>query len=80
MKYNWKMNPNQTNQQPDSDNPFLPIPVSDEQWQAVVDNDASYDGHFFYAVKTTGIFVALLVNQGYQKEKTLAFLKILNKH
>lgn len=46
MKYNWKMNPNQTNQHPDSDNPLLPIPVSDEQWQAVVDNDASYDGHF----------------------------------
>ncbi|MFC5700632.1 bifunctional transcriptional activator/DNA repair enzyme AdaA [Cohnella faecalis] len=30
--------------------------ASDEQWQAIVGNDASYDGRFFYAVKTTGIF------------------------
>ncbi|MDM5256164.1 bifunctional transcriptional activator/DNA repair enzyme AdaA [Bacillus toyonensis] len=56
MKYDWKTNPNRINQQPDSDNPILPFPVSDEQWKAVVDNNASYDGHFFYAVKTTGIF------------------------
>ncbi|EIT83741.1 ADA regulatory protein [Fictibacillus macauensis ZFHKF-1] len=34
----------------------LPLPVSEEQWQAIVHNDASYDGTFFYAVKTTGIF------------------------
>lgn len=27
-----------------------------EQWQAIVDCDASYDGTFFYAVLTTGIF------------------------
>ena len=27
----------------------------------------------FYAVKTTGIFVALLVNQGYQKRKHWLF-------
>lgn len=33
-----------------------PAPLSDEQWQAVVENDASYDGLFYYAVKTTGIF------------------------
>ncbi|WP_245376020.1 bifunctional transcriptional activator/DNA repair enzyme AdaA [Paenibacillus eucommiae] len=25
-------------------------------WQAIISNDASYDGQFFYAVKTTGIF------------------------
>ncbi|WP_281170152.1 bifunctional transcriptional activator/DNA repair enzyme AdaA [Paenibacillus pinihumi] len=35
---------------------ILPLPVSDEQWQAVSTNDASYDGTFFYAVRTTGIF------------------------
>lgn len=37
---------------------MLPIPesVSDEQWRAIVDNDASYDGQFYYAVKTTKIF------------------------
>ncbi|MBD8497927.1 bifunctional transcriptional activator/DNA repair enzyme AdaA [Paenibacillus arenosi] len=30
--------------------------IVDEQWQAIISNDASYDGMFFYAVKTTGIF------------------------
>ncbi|MEF3308804.1 bifunctional transcriptional activator/DNA repair enzyme AdaA [Paenibacillus sp. GYB004] len=33
-----------------------PQPLSAEQWQAVVNNDTTYDGQFFYAVKTTGIF------------------------
>lgn len=28
----------------------------DEKWNAVVENNASYDGKFFYAVKSTGIF------------------------
>ena len=27
-----------------------------EMWEAVQRSDASYDGLFFYAVKTTGIF------------------------
>jgi AraC family transcriptional regulator of adaptative response / methylphosphotriester-DNA alkyltransferase methyltransferase len=30
--------------------------MSDEMWQAIVNNDASFDGKFYYAVKTTGIF------------------------
>lgn len=30
--------------------------ISDEHWQALIENDASYNGLFFYAVKTTGIF------------------------
>ena len=30
--------------------------MRDEQWEAVVSNNAEYDGEFFYAVKTTGIF------------------------
>lgn len=30
--------------------------MNHEQWNAIVNNDASYDGQFFYAVKTTGIF------------------------
>ncbi|WP_091167711.1 bifunctional transcriptional activator/DNA repair enzyme AdaA [Paenibacillus sp. 1_12] len=36
----------------------MPIPraLTEEMWQAVLANDASYDGHFFYAVTTTGIF------------------------
>ncbi len=56
---------------------ILPLPVSDEQWQAVSTNDASYDGTFFYAVRTTGIFfVALLASQGCPKEKTLVALNM----
>lgn len=35
---------------------YPPEPVTDEQWQAIINNEASYDGQFYYAVKTTGIF------------------------
>ena len=31
-------------------------PLTDEIWQAIVGNNAAYDGRFFYAVRTTGIF------------------------
>lgn len=30
--------------------------ITTEQWQAIVNNDSSYDGQFWYAVRTTGIF------------------------
>lgn len=30
--------------------------ITEEQWQAILHNDATYDDKFFYAVKTTGIF------------------------
>lgn len=30
--------------------------TEEEMWQAVLRNDAEYDGIFFYAVKTTGIY------------------------
>ena len=30
--------------------------MQEEHWQAIVNCDASYDGQFFYAVTTTGIF------------------------
>ncbi|MGX9134652.1 bifunctional transcriptional activator/DNA repair enzyme AdaA [Rummeliibacillus sp. JY-2-4R] len=30
--------------------------LTDEKWQAIIDNNASYNNIFFYAVKTTGIF------------------------
>ncbi|EKN68805.1 methylphosphotriester-DNA alkyltransferase /transcriptional regulator [Neobacillus bataviensis LMG 21833] len=30
--------------------------MSDEKWQAIINNDDSYNNQFFYAVKTTGIF------------------------
>lgn len=31
-------------------------PVTDDQWEAIVRNDAEFDGQFVYAVKTTGVF------------------------
>ncbi|UJF34003.1 methylated-DNA--[protein]-cysteine S-methyltransferase [Paenibacillus hexagrammi] len=30
--------------------------MTNEQWKAIAENDASYDGRFYYAVTTTGIF------------------------
>ena len=30
--------------------------MTEEQWQAILQNDAAYNDKFFYAVKTTGIF------------------------
>ncbi|HEY2420249.1 MAG TPA: bifunctional transcriptional activator/DNA repair enzyme AdaA [Neobacillus sp.] len=30
--------------------------ITDEKWQAIIYNDATYNDKFFYAVKTTGIF------------------------
>lgn len=30
--------------------------MQEEQWNAIVNCDSSFDGRFFYAVKTTGIF------------------------
>ncbi|EFM11358.1 transcriptional regulator, AraC family [Paenibacillus curdlanolyticus YK9] len=30
--------------------------LSDQHWNAIVANDSSFDGLFFYAVKTTGIY------------------------
>lgn len=30
--------------------------MTDEKWQAIINNDATYNDQFFYAVKTTGIF------------------------
>lgn len=33
-----------------------PEKLTEDKWRAIVQNDASYDGTFFYAVKTTRIF------------------------
>jgi len=30
--------------------------LSEEQWQAILQNDSTFDDHFYYAVKTTKIF------------------------
>lgn len=32
------------------------ITLTNEHWQAIIQNDSSYDSKFFYAVKSTGIF------------------------
>ncbi|HEY2492813.1 MAG TPA: bifunctional transcriptional activator/DNA repair enzyme AdaA [Paenibacillus sp.] len=42
--------------QDDVDNTLNVEILTNEKWQAIINNDASYDGQFFYAVKTTGIF------------------------
>lgn len=55
---------NQLNQEPekffrrldDTANTLNTEILTNERWQAIINNDASYDGQFFYAVKTTGIF------------------------
>ncbi|MED3562000.1 bifunctional transcriptional activator/DNA repair enzyme AdaA [Bacillus xiapuensis] len=31
-------------------------PLTEEKWQAILNNDANYNQQFFYAVKSTGIF------------------------
>ncbi|WP_427110644.1 bifunctional transcriptional activator/DNA repair enzyme AdaA [Lysinibacillus xylanilyticus] len=30
--------------------------ITDEKWQAIINNDTAYNNQFFYAVKSTGIF------------------------
>ncbi|MEL6713838.1 MAG: Ada metal-binding domain-containing protein, partial [Planctomycetota bacterium] len=32
------------------------LPLTDERWAAIVDRDASVDGAFAYAVRTTGVY------------------------
>ncbi|MFE6074105.1 bifunctional transcriptional activator/DNA repair enzyme AdaA [Paenibacillus sp. NPDC057886] len=32
------------------------VPIDDKQWNAIIHNDSSFDGKFYYGVKTTGIF------------------------
>jgi AraC family transcriptional regulator of adaptative response / methylphosphotriester-DNA alkyltransferase methyltransferase len=51
-----KQNPEMLFRQDDVDNTLNVEILTNEKWQAIINNDASYDGQFFYAVKTTGIF------------------------
>ncbi len=30
--------------------------ITDEKWQAIINNDAAYNNQFFYAVKSKGVF------------------------
>lgn len=75
MTYNRKMIPEITNQQQDSDKTTLSVPVSDEQWQAIANNDTSYDGQFFYAVKTTGIFCRPSCKSRVPKRENISFFE-----
>lgn len=40
---------------PDQDR-ILPKSIDEKYWHAIINNDNSYDGTFFYGVQTTGIF------------------------
>ena len=44
--------------------------LSDEKWSAIIHNDASYDGAFYYAVKRQGFSAGLLVNREFRIKKT----------
>ena len=46
-----------------------------EMWEAVIQNDSSYDGVFFYAVKTTGIYCRPLAGQSHPNGEISAFSK-----
>lgn len=60
---------------PDTDRPVFPAPVSDEQWRAIAGNDASYDGRFFYAVKTTRIFCRPSCKSRLPKRENIGFFQ-----
>ena len=44
-----------------------------EMWEAVIQNDSSYDGVFFYAVKTTGIYCRPSCKSKPPKRENLCF-------
>lgn len=59
----------------DTERPVCPAPVSDEQWRAIAYNDASYDGCFFYAVKTTRIFCRPSCKSRLPKRENIGFFQ-----
>lgn len=50
---------------------------NEEMWQAVSENNAEYDGLFFYAVKTKGYIAVRLANQNCLNEIMFVFLNHL---
>ncbi len=46
-----------------------------EMWQAVLDNDAGFDGIFFYAVKTTGIYCRPSCKSKHPKRENVRFFE-----
>ncbi|CAM5703575.1 hypothetical protein LSPH24S_01585 [Lysinibacillus sphaericus] len=53
--------------------------ITDEKWQAIINNDPTYNHQFFYAVKSTGSSVNHLVNRASRKKKMSVFFKTQNK-
>ena len=51
-----------------------------EMWEAVQRSDASYDGLFFYAVKTTGIFCRPSCKLKPPKRENLCYFLPVKKH
>lgn len=54
--------------------------MTDEKWQAIINNDTAYNNQFFYAVKSTGIFCKPSCKSRVPKKKMYVFLQTLNKH
>lgn len=53
--------------------------ITDEKWQAIINNDATYNNQFFYAVKSTGIFCKPSCKSRVPKKKMYAFFQTQNK-
>jgi AraC family transcriptional regulator of adaptative response / methylphosphotriester-DNA alkyltransferase methyltransferase len=49
--------------------------LTDEKWQAIINNDVSYDCQFFYAVKTTGIFCRPSCKSRPPKKENVGFFR-----
>ncbi|WGX76550.1 Ada metal-binding domain-containing protein [Paraclostridium bifermentans] len=48
--------------------------IEDEMWKAVLENDSDYDGIFFYAVKSTGIYCRPSCKSKIPKRENVGFL------
>lgn len=53
--------------------------TQEEMWKAVKDNDESYDGIFFYAVKTTGIYCRPSCKSKLPKRENVCFFNTSNE-
>lgn len=49
--------------------------IEQEMWQAVLENDAKYDGVFYYAVKTTGIYCKPSCKSKPPKKENICFFE-----
>lgn len=53
--------------------------ITDEKWQAIINNDAAYNNQFFYAVKSKGVFCKPSCKSRVPKKKMYAFFQTQNK-